>query len=64
MADQKYCVVAQPRERRSGEKYRVVIAGPFNSKEAAEVEKQKINRQSAWKRTHRYFHVAKFPYYY
>lgn len=57
MKEQLYCVAAESRETR----HREDITGPM-SRDAAETEKARINATRSWRLTHRYFHVAKYPY--
>jgi hypothetical protein len=56
--DQKYCVVAENRRT----KRREDVTGEIANQDQAIVRKTQINMNPGWRKSHRYFSVAKFPY--
>lgn len=55
--EQQYCVAAEDR----GTKIRQAITDPC-SYQVALLKKSAMSKNRTWKKTHRYFHVAKHPY--
>lgn len=58
MTDKTYCVVATNRIT----KKREMITGEIEDLEVAHFRKNRINESRQWRKTHKYFHVARFPY--